>query len=195
MRGKTASMACCWNGLRGFNEAPALCGGRPARCLSACQSHRSASMRPPHCAGEDGPPPPDGAVRACSFNEAPALCGGRPLRAEEARRPMIRFNEAPALCGGRRDASSRQRGRTTASMRPPHCAGEDSCSGTPWKPWPSGAPSERLCPRLGSSGRAYRLVPPEVGLKSLIVKELCRLRALPSLIASTAVVVAVRRAP
>ena len=58
------------------------------------------------------------------FNEAPALRGGNPLRRSPSRLVGFRFNEAPALRGGNPAALRRRCRRESASMRPPHCAGE-----------------------------------------------------------------------
>ena len=168
MRGKTRDRRQQRHSVRPFNEAPALCGGRLApAALPRNVTH--PSMRPPHCAGEDGdgcrprPRPPR------PFNEAPALCGGRLANPHVGQLVLYGPSMRPPHCAGE-DRPQRGRppvgrrpsmrpphcagedvldevggaGHAQPSMRPPHCAGEDCCNGTPWEPWPGGAPSERL---------------------------------------------------
>ena len=83
-----------------------------------------ASMRPPHCAGEIGALAQSYRASPSCFNEAPALRGGNRRFGLGTAAMAGRFNEAPALRGGNHQVRRERPYRPTASMRPPHCAGE-----------------------------------------------------------------------
>ena len=62
---------------RGFNEAPALHGGRPVWLPEEWKEPMTASMRPPHYTGEDAV---EAAIRrggCAGFNEAPRITRGK----------------------------------------------------------------------------------------------------------------------
>ena len=110
-----------------FNEAPAICGGRPPPSPPAISRHELASMRPPQSAGEDRWRRLKAIGEQHRFNEAPAICGGRRVHwRAPPRDTMPRFNEAPAICGGRHLDKVQRPPARHASMRPPQSAGEDT---------------------------------------------------------------------
>ena len=92
---------------KGFNEAPAKCGGESERTRAEPSGSPVASMRPPQNAGGNLECIVRIASRAVASMRPPQNAGGNQYLERRLPRNYRGFNEAPANCGG----ESRRPGR------------------------------------------------------------------------------------